>query len=447
MTTAPSLSSTPTPAPTKSNQRRVAAATLVGTTIEFYDFFVFGTASALVFGPLFFAPAPPVVALILSMATFGVSFVLRPVGGFIAGHLGDRHGRKVVLVWTLVIMGVATAAIGLLPGYAQIGIAAPLLLIFLRLVQGVAVGGEWGGAATMAIENAPSNRRGMWGALPQMGGPGGLVIANLVTLIVTLAVSGEGFVQWGWRIPFLVNVLLIAIGLWVRLRIEDQVGDTLKADPTERKRAPIVDVLRKRLGATLKLIGAQAAVNISFYLFAVLSISYLTGTIKLANSTAIAIVVVGALVDVILQPIWGRLSDRIGRKPVMIIGAIATGVLAFPYYLVAGTGSPILIGLLTALILGVGHSPQFAVLSSLIAEQYDVTYRYSGASIANQLGNLIWAAGTPVLGVALLAATGGAGWPLALLLVAACVLALVCISLLRETRDIADVTQSTETAN
>jgi MFS family permease len=443
VTTAASVS-TPRTREAVANQRRVAAATLVGTTIEFYDFFVFGTASALVFGPLFFAPAPPAVGLILSMATFGVSFVMRPVGGFIAGHLGDRYGRKVVLVWTLVIMGAATAAIGLLPGYAQIGVAAPLLLIFLRLIQGIAVGGEWGGAATMAIENAPANRRGMWGALPQMGGPGGLVIANLITLIVTLAVAGDAFLSWGWRIPFLVNVLLIAIGLWIRLRIEDKVGDTLKSDPSERKRAPILDVFRKRLGATLKLIGAQAAVNISFYLLAVLAISYLTGTVKLSSSTTILIVVIGALVDVLLQPVWGRLSDRVGRKPVMIGGAIATGILAFPYYLVAGTGSPWLIGLMTAIVLGIGHSPQFAVLTATIAEQYDVTYRYSGASIANQLGNLVWAAGTPVLGVALLAATGAA-WPLALLLVLASVLAIACIAVLRETRDIPDVTQSTET--
>jgi MHS family shikimate/dehydroshikimate transporter-like MFS transporter len=428
------------------NQRRVAAATLVGTTIEFYDFFVFGTASALVFGPLFFAPAPPAIALILSMATFGVSFIMRPVGGFIAGHLGDRYGRKIVLVWTLLIMGGATAAIGLLPGYAQIGILAPLLLIFLRLVQGVAVGGEWGGAATMAIENAPANRRGMWGALPQMGGPGGLVLANIVTLIVTLAVTGDAFLTWGWRIPFLVNVVLIAIGLWVRLRIEDEVGNTLASNPSERKRAPILDVLRERLGATLKLIGAQAAVNISFYLFAVLAISYLTITIGFPNSTAILIVVVGAAVDVALQPVWGRLSDSIGRKPVMIIGAVITGVLVFPYYLVAQSGSPWLIGLMTVLVLGLGHSPQFAVLTSLIGEQYDVTYRYSGASIANQMGNLVWAAATPVVGVALLTATGGAAWPLALLLLAACVLSLICIVVLRETSSIADVTKPTQLA-
>jgi MFS family permease len=425
----------------KVNQRRVAFATLVGTTIEFYDFFVFGTAAALVFGPVFFSPAPPAIALILSMATFGVSFVMRPIGGIIAGHLGDRHGRKVVLVWTLTIMGVSTAAIGLLPTYAVAGITAPLLLIFLRLVQGIAVGGEWGGAATMAIENAPEGRRGMWGALPQMGGPLGMVLANAVMLLVSAAAGPAAFLAWGWRIPFLGNIVLILIGFWVRSRIEDRTGDTLATNTAVRKSSPILDVLRNRLGVTLKLIGAQAGINIGFYVFSVVALSYLTANAGVSSTVALTAVLIGASVDVVLQPLYGRLSDSIGRKKLLIGGAIFTAVMIFPYYAMTSSGSPALIVLATVLLLGLGHSPQYAVLAALIAEQYDVSYRYSGSSISNQIGNLVWAAGTPVFAVYLLSLSHGQGWPLALLLIVGCAIAIACTLRLRETNQLTNISQ------
>jgi MHS family shikimate/dehydroshikimate transporter-like MFS transporter len=433
-------------AATTANQRRVGAATLVGTTIEYYDFFVFGTASALVFGPAFFAPTSPAIGLILALGTFGVSFLMRPIGGVIAGHLGDRYGRKVVLVWTLALMGTSTAMIGLLPTYASIGVAAPLLLVFLRLLQGLALGGEWGGAVTLAIENAPPGKRGLWGALPQMGAPLGLGLANAVTLVVSVAVSTEAFVDWGWRIPFLANVVLIALGLWVRRRVADKAGDELAARREHRTGSPVVDVFRHRAGVTVRLIGAQAGAYLGFYLFAVLALSYLTVHAGLSNTMALVAVLVGAGVNVALQPFFGKLSDRVGRKPLVIGGAVATAALAFPYYAMAGTGSPALAVLATALLLGLGHSPQFAVLSSMIGEQYEVTYRYSGASIATQLGNLMWSAGTPVLGAFLLERTAGQGWPLALLLIAGCALSVACVAGLRETRDNTDLSRPNDHA-
>jgi MFS transporter, MHS family, shikimate and dehydroshikimate transport protein len=419
--------------PSAANQRRVALATFVGTTIEYYDFFVFGSASALVFATLFFAEAPDPIPTLLAMATFGVSFVMRPVGGFIAGHLGDRYGRKPLLVWTLTLMAGSAIAIGLLPTYAAIGVGAPLLLIALRLVQGLAVGGEWGGAATMAIENAPAARRGLWGSMPQLGGLLGLVLANGATLIASASLGPDAFLSWGWRLPFLINILFLAVGLWIRTRVVDEVGEKFRASPELRPKNPIREVLSQRLGVTLKLIGAQAGIDITFYLLVVLGLTYLTQYAGVDRSTALVAVLVGAGVDAALQPVYGRLSDRVGRKPLMIGGAVVSAVLIVPYFALAGSGSPVLIVLGTVLLLAFGHAPAFAVLTSFVAEQYEPRYRYTGTSIAVQMGNLIWSAGTPLLGVYLLSVSGGSTWPLVALLVGGCVISIACILALKET--------------
>lgn len=419
--------------------RRVALATFVGTTIEYYDFFVFGTVSALVFAQVFFAPAPDSIALLLAMATFGVSFVFRPVGGFIAGHLGDRYGRKPVLLWTMSVMGVASILIGVLPTYAAIGIAAPLLLILLRIVQGVSVGGEWGGAATLAVENAPANRRGLWGTMPQLGGMIGVVMANATTLIVAAAVDPQAFIEWGWRVPFLLNVLFLGLGLWIRAQVADQVGQSVKENPELRPKNPLRQVLAGHLGVTLKLVGAQAGINITFYIIIVLSLTYLTTYVGVDSTVALTAVLVAVAVDALMIPIWGRLSDRIGRRPLIIIGAAVSALLMPLYFWVTSSGDPLLIILISALVLGAGHAPAFAVLSVLVAEQYPAEIRYSGASVAVQVGNLVWSAGTPLVGVLLLSQSGGSGWPLIVLLGVGCALAIICAASLKETHLMASI--------
>ncbi len=412
------------------NRRKVALATLVGTTIEWYDFFIYGIAAALVFNEVFFPQYGASRGLLLSLATFGVSFVARPFGGLIAGQVGDRIGRKAVLVFTLMLMGVSSICIGLLPGYAQIGVAAPLLLVVLRFVQGLAVGGEWGGAAVMAVESAPEGRRGFWGAFPQMGGPLGLILANGVMLATNLMTEPAQFVQWGWRIPFLFSVLLLFVGMFIRMRIDDPTEAEVTSAAGSIWR-PLLDVLREKKFVTTSLVFAQAGLNVAFYVFTVTSLTYLTKEVGVSRNVALSAVLLAAAADFLMQPVFGALSDRIGRRTVMIGGNLFLGLIAYPYFALTQTGIPWVIFFATILGLGIGHAATFGPLASLIAENYKTTSRYTGVSLANQIANLIWSAPTPFVAIYLIDKFGGATRPLTLLLVTGAVISIVGIIMLK----------------
>ncbi|MBA2617845.1 MAG: MHS family MFS transporter, partial [Rubrobacter sp.] len=338
--------------------RKVALASFIGTAIEWYDYFLYGTAAALVFPVLFFPESDPTVGTLLSLATFGVGFASRPLGGIVFGHFGDKIGRKAMLVLTLLIMGVATALIGLLPTYGQVGILAPILLVVLRILQGFGVGGEWGGAVLMAVEHSPEGRRGFYGSWPQMGVPAGLLLGTIALYVFTLLPEDQ-FLAWGWRIPFLISIVLIAVGLYIRLAIEESPAFRRVQQTNTSARMPIVDVLRTYPKQVLIAMGLRVAENGSFYVFSVFVLAYAVDALELSRSTILIATMVAAAVELFAIPFFGALSDRLGRRPVYLFGAVFSLVFAFPFFWLVNTASIVLITAAVVLSLAVGHAAMY----------------------------------------------------------------------------------------
>src|SRR6266702_4580010 len=325
---------------------RVALASWIGTSIEWYDFFLYGTAAALVLGPLFFSPKlSPLAAQLAAFATFWVGFAARPVGGVVFGHFGDRLGRKNMLILTLLIMGIGTFLVGLLPTYKDIGIMAPVLLVILRFAQGFAVGGEWGGAVLLATEHSPVARRGFFGSWPQFGVPIGLLLSSLIFSLVSSSFSSAGFLSIGWRIPFLLSIVLVAVGLFIRLRITETPAFERVRETRTIARIPAVEVLRTNWKNVVLAAGAFFVTNGAFYVYVTFIVSYGEKVLKLSGSTMLNGVLVGAIAMGVTILTAGALSDRVGRLPVYLTGAAFVGVMAFPVFLLIDTRSPALIAL------------------------------------------------------------------------------------------------------
>jgi MFS transporter, MHS family, shikimate and dehydroshikimate transport protein len=415
----------------RTSVREVAVASLIGTAIEWYDFFIFGTAAALVFGQLFFPSAEPIIGTLYSFAIFGVAFIARPLGGMVFGHYGDKIGRKSMLVMTLLIMGVATTLMGLLPTYESIGIWAPILLVILRFLQGVAVGGEWGGAVLMAVEYSPEGRRGFYGSWPQMGSPIGLFLSTIVFFLASL-LSQDQFLAWGWRLPFLFSIVLVGVGLFIRLRIlETPAFNRVKEGGTEA-RLPMIDVLRNDLKNVL-LATAIVFVTIGgFYVVTTFTLSYGTETLGVSRNIMLVGVIIAAISEFVSIPLFAALSDRVGRRPVITWSAAVCTLFAFPFFWLLETRSTGLIWLAFAVItfaMGGVYGPA----SSFIAELFDTRVRYSGASLGYQLSGVLSGAFAPLIATALLASFGGASWPVALYLAALSLVSLVGAYLAAET--------------
>lgn len=410
--------------------RQVVLASLIGTTIEWYDFFIYGTAAALVFNQLFFPNVDPVIGTLAAFATFGVGFVARPLGGIVFGHYGDKIGRKSMLVITLLIMGVATMLIGLLPSFATIGIWAPILLVVLRFLQGLAVGGEWGGAVLMAVEYSPEDRRGFYGSWPQMGSPIALFLSTVIfSIFATL--PDEQFLSWGWRVPFLISILLVGVGLYIRLKIfETPAFSQVKESGTAR--LPMVEVLKNDLRKVLIGAGIVFVTIGGFYVVVTFSLSYGTETLGISRGVMLVGVIIAAISELITIPIFAALSDRVGRRPVCTWSAAGAALLAFPFFWVLGTKVTVLIWLaflVYAAVLGGVYGPAAA----FIAEQFETRRRYSGASLAYQLSGVLSGAFAPLIASALLAAAGGSIWPVALYLAGLSLVSLVSAYLATET--------------
>jgi MFS family permease len=395
---------------------RVSFASFVGTSIEWYDYYIFGLLAATgVFSRLYFPDQDPATGLLLAFLTYAVGFVARPFGGLFAGHFGDKIGRKPMLVLSLMIMGTATLAMGLLPAYAQIGVWAPVLLTVLRLLQGFGAGAEWAGAAVISTEHAPEGRRGFFGSFTQMGVPAGMLLANSSVLLVRGFFPGEAFDAWAWRIPFLLSVLLIATGLVVRAKLED--SEDFKELVAAKKTAhnPLGEALKKESKGVWLVVGMRLAENSAFYLYTTFSIVYLMRTFGPERADqGTASVLIASAIGIFAVPLWALLSDKIGRKPLYLFGSIG-GLLFFPlYFVMTDTGSALLATLAIIIGLAVFHNSMYGPQAAFFAELFSTKLRYSGASMGYQFGSVLAGGIAPLVAVALLnAGNGKPGWVIA----------------------------------
>jgi MFS family permease len=423
---------------------------LAGASIEWYDFFIYATAAALVFPSVFFAAQlPPFVALIASYSTFAVGFVARPVGALLFGHLGDKLGRKTALAGALVLMGVATTLVGLLPSYATAGAFAPLALVALRLMQGLAVGGQWGGAILLATENAPKSRRGLYGSIAQAGVPVGVVLANLAFLAANGAMSAESFMSYGWRIPFLLSVLLVCLGLYIYFRVDDTPAfrqlrqsapspvDVPEGNPNaERARvSPIIEALRRHPKLILLAAGAYISTNLSFYIFITYVVSYGTSTagLHLPRGTMLSAVLIANAVSTPVLFLAGRLSDRYGRRVIFMTGVSLAALWAFALFPLVETRSWswITVAILVGLSL---NSVCYGPMAAMFTELFSTGIRCSGISLAYQLGAIVGGGMAPIIATALFARYHSNLW-VSVYMACACGISLICANKLSDARD------------
>ena len=417
----------------KTPLRRVVMASLIGTTVEWYDFFLYGSAAALVFNKLFFPEFDPLTGTLLAFATYALGFVARPVGGIVFGHYGDRIGRKRLLMLSLILMGVATVLIGLLPTYAQIGIWAPAALIGLRLVQGFAVGGEWGGAVLMAAEHGDAARRGFWASWPQAGVPAGNLLAAAVLAIMAAVQTEADFLSWGWRVPFVLSALLVVVGWYIRNRVSESPMFAKELDEAEAPpKVPAMEVLRERPKALVLGAGLRVGENISYYILTVFSLTYLVDVSKESRSLALNALLIGAAVQFFAIPLFALLSDKIGRRPVYAFGAFGLAAWCFIMFGLLGSGdnASIILALVVGLVL---HGAMYGPQAAFITELFPTRIRYSGVSLAYQLTSIVAGSLAPIIALWLYKEYDSAT-PVAIYVGVACAISGISALLARETR-------------
>jgi len=415
--------------------RRVVMASLIGTTVEWYDFFLYGSAAALVFNKLFFPEFDPLTGTLLAFATYALGFVARPVGGVVFGHFGDRIGRKRLLMLSLVMMGLATVLIGVLPTYAQIGVWAPIALIALRLVQGFAVGGEWGGAVLMAAEHGDAARRGFWASWPQAGVPAGNLLAAAVLAIMAAVQTEEDFLAWGWRVPFVLSALLVIVGWYIRNRVAESPLFEKELDEAEAPpKVPALEVLRERPKALVLGAGLRVGENISYYILTVFSLTYLVDVSKESRGLALNALLIGAAVQFFAIPLFALLSDKMGRRPVYALGAFGLAAWCFVMFGLLGSGNnaSIILALVVGLVL---HGAMYGPQAAFITELFPTRIRYSGVSLAYQLTSIVAGSLAPIIALWLYKEYGSAT-PVAIYVGVACVISGVSALLARETRGV-----------
>ncbi|MFY0757979.1 MFS transporter [Metabacillus dongyingensis] len=410
-------------------------ASLIGSSIEWYDYFLYGTIAALIFSKLYFPSGDPVVGLMLAYTSFALPFFIRPLGGVIFSHIGDKIGRKKTLVMTLSLMGGATVLIGLLPTYEAIGIWAPILLIALRLIQGLGIGGEWGGALLLATEYAPPEKRGFFGSIPQMGVTIGLLLGTLSISFMTLLPNAQ-FEAWGWRVPFILSALLVFIGLWIRNGIDETPAFKEAKESGNISKVPIIDTFKYHWKEVLIAVGAKVVETAPFYIFGTFIISYATGTLGFERSSTLNAVTIATLVTTIMIPFMGKLSDKVGRKPLYIGGTVAMILFAFPYFYLLSLDSVLWLTVATIIGLGIIWAPITAVLGTMFSEIFSTSVRYTGVTVGYQLGAAIAGGTAPLIATALLSAYNNSFVPVALYIIAAAIISLIAVSFTRETRPI-----------
>lgn len=394
------------PKAAKANQRRVAFATVIGTTVEWYDFFIYATAAGLVFSQLFFEPAGQDIALLISFASVGLSFLFRPLGAFLAGHFGDKIGRRAMLVLTLALMGAATTLIGVLPTYETAGIWAPIMLLLLRILQGISAGGEWGGAVLMAVEHASDGHRGRAGSYPQVGVPLGMLLASGTMALMTGVISpGDAFLEWGWRVPFLVSIILIAVGYFVRRSVDESPVFEEISENKAQTAVPILVLFKKHWPLVIIAALVFAGNNAAGYMIIAFFSSYSSNSLGMTKSHTLIATLIGGVSWLVLT-IWsGRVSDKIGRRETFMIGYALIAVWAVPMWFFVDKGELLWL-VLVIVVLTFGLAPSYAPQSALYAEMFPAEVRYSGTSISYALGSILGGAFAPMIAQLLLDSTG-----------------------------------------
>lgn len=385
--------------------RKVALASLVGSTVEWYDFFLYGVVAGLVFNHLFFPTDDPTISTLLAYATFAVGFVARPFGGLVFGHFGDKIGRKTMLVLTLLIMGGATVAIGLLPTYQQIGIAAPILLLLMRILQGIGIGGEWGGAVLMAYEFAPPHKKGFYASIPQIGLSLGLALASGTMALLSM-LPDESFMSWGWRVAFIASIVLVLLGTWIRSNVgESPEFEKVKAQHrAEDQGMPFVQMVKRYPTNIVLGMGARYIDGVFFNVFAVFSILYLTAHVGMERSFALRTVAAAAMVMVVTIPLFGRISDIFGQARTYAVGSALLAISVFPAFWLMSTGDPLLVVLGIVLPFGIVYPMCYGPEAALFANLFDPSVRYTGVSFVYQFSGIFASGITPMIATALLAA-------------------------------------------
>lgn len=406
--------------------RRVLVASLVGSTIEWFDYFLYGTVAALVFNQLFFVTEDPAFGTLYAFAAFALAFLIRPFGGIIFSHIGDRIGRKRTLVLTLSLMGLATFLMGVLPTYQAIGIWAPVLLILLRLIQGLGLGGEWGGALLLAVEYAPKEKRGLFGSIPQMGVTLGMLMGTLALSVMTL-LPDDAFLSWGWRVPFILSALLVVFGLWIRKGIDETPSFKKIKEKGEVPKLPIADTFRYHWREVLIAIGAKVVETAPFYIFGTFIVSYATQNLIFSERNALLAVTIATIVTTIMMPIMGAFSDKIGRKPLYVTGTIFMAVYAFPYFWLLHQGSVALLFIATVIGLGVIWAPITAVLGTMFSEIFSAKVRYTGISLGYQIGAALAGGTAPLVATALLIRFNNSYVPVALYIIFTAIISLIAV--------------------
>ncbi|MCU1807399.1 MHS family MFS transporter [Cytobacillus firmus] len=415
----------------KKLEKKVLIASLIGSSIEWFDYFLYGTVAALVFNQMFFHSDDPAVGLMLAYASFALAFFIRPLGGVIFSHIGDKIGRKKTLVLTLSLMGGATVLMGFLPTYDNIGAAAPILLILLRLIQGIGLGGEWGGALLLAVEYAPKNRRGFFGSIPQMGVTIGMLLGTLALSIMTL-LPEEAFLSWGWRVPFILSALLVFFGLWIRKGIDETPSFKKAQDKGEIAKIPFVETMRSHWKEVLIAVGAKVVETAPFYIFGTFIVSYATTQLGFSRTVTLNAVTIATVITTILIPIMGKLSDKIGRKKLYVGGTVLMMLYAFPYFWLLHQGSAVLLVVATILGLGIIWAPITAVLGTMFSEIFKSNVRYTGITLGYQIGAALAGGTAPLVATALLNAYDNSYVPVALYIMLAAAISLIAISSVRD---------------
>lgn len=413
--------------------RRAALSSYFGTMLEGYDFFLYATAAALVFNQVFFSNLDPLVGTIVSFATLATGYLARPVGAVLFGHFGDRVGRKTVLIWTMVLMAGASTLIGLLPTYDQIGVVAPILLVTLRMLQGVSLGGEWGGAVLLSSEHSRDGKRGLWASFTQAGGPSGMGVSTLVMAVTSALTTQEQFLSWGWRVPFLLSVVLLVVGLVIRMKVNESPVFLANASRTAPKRTPLASLFREDRRNLLLVIGVCVGSSVGAAMLSTFVVTYATSAGH-EQQNVLNTLTVAMLSTIVSIPVFGQLSDRVGRRPVMIAGATGLMVVAFVLFPIIDTGSALLLALTLPLTMALVHSALAAPLAALAAEQFATGHRYTGASVAFQFAGVFGGLTPMTFALILQANQGQSTLALSLTFAGVCVVTILCALFLTERR-------------